>query len=74
MLYHLLQSEQAALLQEMNNRPVVLGGDARCDAPGYPAKHGSYTLMNLVTKKILDFQLVQVMYICNFSYVESKIF
>ena len=55
-----------------NARPVVLGGDARCDSPGYSAKYGSYTLMDLVTKKILDFQLVQVC-MSNFSYVEIKL-
>jgi hypothetical protein len=27
--------------------------------PGYSAKYGSYTLMDLHSKKILDFQLVQ---------------
>ena len=65
-------SEQATLLQDMHNRPVVLGGDARCDSPGYSAKYGSYTLMDLVTKKILDFQLVQVC-MSNFSYIEIKL-
>jgi hypothetical protein len=35
-------SEQATLLQDMHNRPLVLGGDARCDSPGYSAKYGSY--------------------------------
>lgn len=52
--------EQAALLQEMNQQDVVVGGDARCDSPGYSAKYGSYTVMDLKTSKILDFQLVQV--------------
>ena len=47
-------------------------GDARCDSPGYSAKYGSYTLMDLVTKKILDFQLVQVC-MSNLSYVEIKL-
>jgi hypothetical protein len=51
---------------------VVLGGDARCDSPGYSAKYGSYTLMDLVTKKILDFQLVQVC-MSNLSYVEIHV-
>jgi hypothetical protein len=64
-------SEQATLLHDMHNRPVVLGGDARCDSPGYSAKYGSYTLMDLVTKNILDFQLVQVC-MSNFSYVDWR--
>ena len=53
-------SEQANLLQEINGQDVVVGGDARCDSPGYSEKYGSYTLMDLHSKKILDFQLVQV--------------
>lgn len=43
----------------MRGTDVILGGDARCDSPGYSAKYGSYTLMDLQTKKILDFQLIQ---------------
>lgn len=67
-----LDSEQATLLQDIHNRPVVLGGDARCDSPGYSAKYGSYTLMDLVTKKIVDFQLVQVC-MSILSYVEINL-
>ena len=39
---------------------VVLGGDARCDSPGYSAKFGSYSLMDLNTNKIVDVRLIQV--------------
>lgn len=53
-------SEQAQLLQSIQHQDVVVGGDARCDSPGYSAKYGSYTMMNLETQKILDFQLIQV--------------
>lgn len=53
--YHL-----ETLLQEYQGQRLTLGGDARCDSPGYSAKYGSYTLMDLETGKILDFQLVQV--------------
>ena len=53
-------SEQSSLLQQLRGSDVILGGDARCDSPGYSAKYGSYTLMDLQTKKILDFQLIQV--------------
>lgn len=52
--YHL-----ETLLQEYQGQRLTLGGDARCDSPGYSAKYGSYTLMDLETGKILDFQLVQ---------------
>lgn len=39
---------------------LTLGGDAGCDSPGFPAKFGSYTLIDLETGKLVDFQLVQV--------------
>ncbi|KAI8495211.1 hypothetical protein Bbelb_271970 [Branchiostoma belcheri] len=38
---------------------LILGGDGRADSPGHSAKYGSYTLMDLRTKKILTLQLVQ---------------
>lgn len=52
--YHL-----ETLLPEYQGQRLTLGGDARCDSPGYSAKYGSYTLIDLETGKILDFQLVQ---------------
>lgn len=55
--------EQSQLLTEIKDGPsqdVVVGGDARCDSPGYSAKYGTYTIMDLERNKILDFQLVQV--------------
>lgn len=53
-------AEQTALLTDLYDKEVIVGGDARCDSPGYSAKYGSYTIMDLETSKILDFQLVQV--------------
>ncbi|CAG2218046.1 unnamed protein product [Mytilus edulis] len=47
-------------MEECLDKQVVLGGDGRCDSPGYSAKYGSYTLMDLNTNKILDIQLVQI--------------
>ncbi|XP_071138376.1 uncharacterized protein [Mytilus edulis] len=53
-------SQQADLIASLcPDKQVVLGGDGRCDSPGYSAKYGSYTLMDLNTNKILDIQLVQ---------------
>ncbi|CAG2238602.1 unnamed protein product [Mytilus edulis] len=45
-----------------DDKEVIVGGDARCDSPGYSAKYGSYTMMDLETSKILDFQLVQAFF------------
>ena len=36
-----------------------LAGDGRCDSPGFCAKYGTYTLMDLSTKLILDFHIAQ---------------
>ena len=42
------------------DEPLTLGGDARMDSPGYSAKYGSYTFMDLKHNVILDIELVQV--------------
>lgn len=36
---------QAELLNQYEGRALTLGGDARCDSPGFSDKFGSYTLM-----------------------------
>ena len=41
-------------------RGLVLGGDGRADSPGHSAKFGSYTLMELKKRVVIDVQLVQV--------------
>lgn len=56
------QRHQQELLTELSEKGshLVLGGDGRADSPGHTAKFGSYTMMELKTKKILEIQLVQV--------------
>ena len=39
---------------------MVCGGDGRADSPGHCAKYGTYTLMELDKKVIIDVQIVQV--------------
>ena len=53
---------QFNLLQQLQalGKPLMIGGDGRADSPGHSAKYGSYTLMELEHKAILDVQLVQV--------------
>ncbi|KAI8517957.1 hypothetical protein Bbelb_039740 [Branchiostoma belcheri] len=52
------QEGMFAALHE-GGQALILGGDGRADSPGHSAKYGSYTLMDLRTKKILTLQLVQ---------------
>lgn len=40
--------------------PVSLAGDGRCDSPGYSAKYGTYSFFENGTNKIIHFELVQV--------------
>ncbi|XP_014678322.1 PREDICTED: uncharacterized protein LOC106818115 [Priapulus caudatus] len=42
------------------NDRLMLGGDGRCDSPGHSAKYCTYSLMDLNTKFLIDFSLVQV--------------
>ena len=39
---------------------LILGGDGRSDSPGYSAKYGSYSMLELNINKIVDIKLVQV--------------
>ena len=52
-----------AMLQA-EDKHLILGGDGRCDSPGFSAKYGTYTLMELQHNVILYIELVQVS-ICN---------
>ena len=43
------------------------------DSPGYSAKYGSYSLMDLGTNKVIDLQLVQVnCYLICMHYCSTK--
>lgn len=55
---------QAEIIRQLKGekRPLVLGGDGRADSPGHSAKFGSYTLMELKKRVVIDVQLVQVSY------------
>ena len=41
----------------------MLAGDGRADSPGHCAKCGSYTFVELTCSKVVDFQLIQVLYL-----------
>lgn len=51
---------QRALLRSLKDEELVVAGDGRSDSPGYTAKFGSYTLMDLKRDKVITFELIQV--------------
>ena len=53
------EKHQQEILSSFKTEKNV-GGDARCDSPGYCAKFGSYTLHELKYNVIIDVELVQV--------------
>ena len=45
---------------QVEGKDLVLGGDGRCDSPGFSAKYGSYSFMELDYNVVLHVELVQV--------------
>ena len=44
---------------QVEQKPLVLGGDGRCDSPGFSAKYGSYSFMEIDYNAVLNVKLVQ---------------
>ena len=55
----------------LSNSSVNVGGEGRCDSPGFNAKYGTYALMNAQTNLILDFHIVQVSTVGNSLQMEK---
>ena len=49
-----------------------LAGDGRSDSPGYNAKYGTYSIMNISTNEILDFYVVHVSAAGNSARMEKR--
>ena len=57
----IFEREQRQLVNRIpEGEKLTIGGDGRADSPGHSAKYGSYCIMDMNRKKILDVQLVQV--------------
>ncbi|CAG2245629.1 unnamed protein product [Mytilus edulis] len=56
--YYTMQRD--VILQQLHGKQLILGGDGRCDSPGFSAKYCTYTFMDSATGVIPDFSLVQV--------------
>lgn len=56
------KKQRKQIKQQLLNegKPLIIGGDGRADSPGHSAKFGTYTAIDLMSNKIMDIQLVQV--------------
>lgn len=52
--------EKDKIKQKLQKNPVYLVGDGQCDSPGFSAKYCTYTVMEMESELILDFETVQV--------------
>ena len=54
-----LQMSMLGILQ-LEENGLILGGDGRCDSPGFSAKYGSYSFLDLERNAILHVELVHL--------------
>ena len=59
-VHETFEGEKQTLWSSLDSKAVRLAGDGRCDSPGYSAKFCTYTLMDMDTEKVVDFEVVQV--------------
>ena len=48
------------LLEAFTDKAAKLGGDGRCDSPGYSAKYCTYSVMEQESSQILHFHVTNV--------------
>ena len=56
----------------LNGKDLWLSGDGRCNSPGLRAKYGTYTMIDQITDKIVDFQAVQVTEVTSSNAMERE--
>ncbi|KAH7972492.1 hypothetical protein HPB52_012661 [Rhipicephalus sanguineus] len=54
------KEEQEGLLSAAVGRDMVIAGDGRSDSPGFSAKFGTYSMLDVTANKIIHLELVQV--------------
>ncbi|XP_068090805.1 uncharacterized protein [Hyperolius riggenbachi] len=57
--YH-WQMERSKILESVKSEPVILAGDGQFDSLGHNRKYCTYSLMEYNSKKIVDFQTLQL--------------
>ena len=66
------EQEQHTVFNDLKGKDLWLSGDGRCDSPGHSAKYGSYIMIDQITDKIVDFQIVQVSEVTSSNAMERE--
>ncbi|XP_041423621.1 uncharacterized protein LOC121395106 [Xenopus laevis] len=54
------QLEQESLRTQLSEKALCVAGDGQYDSPGHCAKYCIYSMMDMVSEKILHFQILQI--------------
>uniref|UniRef100_A0A803KFX0 THAP-type domain-containing protein n=1 Tax=Xenopus tropicalis TaxID=8364 RepID=A0A803KFX0_XENTR len=68
------QQETAAVKTSLSGQSVALAGDGQFDSPGHSAKYCTYTTMDLLSKKIVHFEIQQLGTVKNSYALEQSSF
>ena len=66
------EQEHNTVFKNLKGKDLWLSGDGRCDSPGHSAKYGTDTLIDQITDKIVDFQVVQVIEVTSSNTMERE--
>ncbi|XP_077486470.1 uncharacterized protein LOC144097699 [Amblyomma americanum] len=66
------RQQQEQLLKDVRGKEVALAGDGRADLPGFSAKFGTYSLLDVQNNKLLHFELVQSNEVGGSCYMELE--
>ncbi|XP_044147357.1 uncharacterized protein LOC122935632 [Bufo gargarizans] len=53
------QEEKSKTRVQLQREPLCIAGDGQCDSPGHSAKYCIYTMIDTLTEKVIDFEIVQ---------------
>ncbi|XP_011407083.1 PREDICTED: uncharacterized protein LOC100633273 [Amphimedon queenslandica] len=67
------QNSMLTVLQ-VEKKPLILGGDGRCDSPGFSTKNGSYTFLEIEHNVVLNIELVQSNEVSGSTNMEKECF
>ena len=57
---YVYEVQKKSIVEKLQNETLTAAGDGRFDSPRFSAKYGTYTIMDINSKVIIDFYIVHV--------------